>query len=264
MSDLTFLEKRVLENYLDMGGGYVLDFSNSTFAAFVADSIQVDADHPKYNDRGSSKANRLRSLWLHESNHRVGKLVGDLLDYAASLDTREPRLEQLEKCRRIADRLRQGASVESLSSIQPNSEEPGFEELAGSVRAAIEANQPESGLDRLHTFVTKYLRNLNAACGLETPKDRPLHSLMGQYVRRLKELGLLQASMTERILKSSISTLEAFNGVRNNQSFAHDNPTLNYEESLFIFSNVTSTVRFLDVVEQRRKETEPNDEDLPF
>ena len=32
--------------------------------------------------------------------------------------------------------------------------------------------------------------------------------------------------MTMRILKSSISVLEAFNDVRNSQSLAHDNPVL--------------------------------------
>lgn len=44
--------------------------------------------------------------------------------------------------------------------------------------------------------------------------------------------------MTECILKSSISTLEAFNRVRNEQSFAHDNSILNYDESLLIFNHV--------------------------
>jgi len=41
--------------------------------------------------------------------------------------------------------------------------------------------------------------------------------------------------MTERILKSSISILDAFNDVRNNKSLAHDNPVLNRNESLLIF-----------------------------
>src|ERR1051325_8418637 len=62
-----------------------------------------------------------------------------------------------------------------------------------------------------------------------------LHSLFGEYVKRLKEHGHLESEMTARILKSSISTLEAFNDVRNNQSLAHDNPILNYDEALLIF-----------------------------
>ena len=57
--------------------------------------------------------------------------------------------------------------------------------------------------------------------------------------------------MTERILKSSISTLEAFNRVRNDRSFAHDNQILNYDESLLIFNHVASAIRFIEAVERR-------------
>lgn len=57
--------------------------------------------------------------------------------------------------------------------------------------------------------------------------------------------------MSERILKSSIAVLEAFNGVRNNHSLAHDNPVLNYNESVLIFNNISNIIRFIGLVEQR-------------
>ncbi|MFB0387390.1 abortive infection family protein [Xanthomonas euvesicatoria] len=59
--------------------------------------------------------------------------------------------------------------------------------------------------------------------------------------------------MTERILKSSISVLETFNDVRNNKSLAHDNPILNYEESLLIFNHVAASVRFIKSLEVKIK-----------
>jgi Abortive infection C-terminus len=74
--------------------------------------------------------------------------------------------------------------------------------------------------------------------------------------------------MTERIIKSSISVLEAFNDVRNNKSLAHDNPILNYEESLLIFNHVASSIRFIKSLEARIKhKPEPvatMDDNLPF
>jgi hypothetical protein len=39
MADLTILEKRQLERLLQMGGGYVLNFSNRTLQEFVTDSV---------------------------------------------------------------------------------------------------------------------------------------------------------------------------------------------------------------------------------
>jgi hypothetical protein len=72
--------------------------------------------------------------------------------------------------------------------------------------------------------------------------------------------------MTERILKSSIAVLEAFNNVRNNQSFAHDNPLLNYNESILILNNVSNTIKFIESVEKdiARMEKQEDWEDLPF
>ena len=57
--------------------------------------------------------------------------------------------------------------------------------------------------------------------------------------------------MTERILKSSISILEKFNEVRNNQSLVHDNVVLNYEESLLIFNHITASIRFISKLEEK-------------
>lgn len=76
------------------------------------------------------------------------------------------------------------------------------------------------------------------------------NALFGTYVKYLKENGLIESEMSERILKSSIAILESFNGVRNNQSLAHDNHILNYNESVLIFNNVSNTIRFIDLIEQ--------------
>jgi len=82
-------------------------------------------------------------------------------------------------------------------------------------------------------------------------RGKPLHSIFGEYVKALRNSGLVESEMTERILKSSISTMEAFNRVRNEESLAHDNPTLKYDESLLIFNHVCSAVRFIRALEER-------------
>ena len=91
----------------------------------------------------------------------------------------------------------------------------------------------------------KYVRTLCAQRGLTVIRDKPLHSLFGEYVKRLRDEGHIESEMAIRILKSSISTLEAFNDVRNNRSLAHDNQILDYNEALLIFNHVASSIRFL-------------------
>jgi hypothetical protein len=113
---------------------------------------------------------------------------------------------------------------------------------------------------------------MRACCegrGISCPREKPLHSIFGEYVKRLRQEGQIESDMSERILKSSISVLEAFNDVRNNQSLAHDNRTLGYDESLLIFNHVASSIRFIRSIEAKAKAVEkklPPEllDDVPF
>lgn len=287
MSDLTTAERRKLERLFEMESGYALDFSHRTLGEFIDEHTGRDVYAKDYPQRGSgSKAWKLRAFWEVEPNHLCGTLIAALVDYRAELlkehegqDTtylevkRLPDEERLaEECRRIAARLSQGSAVAEISSITAPVPERDFETLAREVQDVIRRNQPEAGLDRLHTFVVKFVRSLCAKRGITVTRDRPLHSLFGEYVKALRAEGRIESQMTERLLKSSISTMEGLNDVRNEQSLAHDNPMLNYEESLLIFNHVAATIRFVKALEDKlargttaaAPEPPPPDDDLPF
>lgn len=68
-----------LESLFDMGGGYVLDLTNATFATFVRTSIGFDP-YDKYGDE-LSKAKLLRAIWEGEPAAEVAKLNLDLLEH---------------------------------------------------------------------------------------------------------------------------------------------------------------------------------------
>ena len=55
--------------------------------------------------------------------------------------------------------------------------------------------------------------------------------------------------MSERILKSAISHLEAFNDIRNTQSLAHDNRILGKSESMHIFKNISSLIQLVEEID---------------
>ena len=272
MSSLTNIEKRKFEQLLGMGGGYVLDFSNRTFQEFVLDSTSRNVYDSRYDYGSGSKANRLRGFWQQEGNGVVGKLMAEMLDYGVENKLFTDRDALLDACRRIVARLTQESPVPELDALSGISDERDFETVAKAIREAIEKNEPESGLDRLHTFVIKYVRTLCIKQGLNVTRDKPLHSLFGEYVKCLRDGGHIESEMAVRILKSSISVLEAFNDVRNNRSLAHDNPILHYDEALLIFNHVASSIRFLRALEARlqqekqRQQTSAshNLDDIPF
>lgn len=81
MANISPIEKLKLENIFSMDGGYVLNFSNSSFQRFIHDIVKLDIYISKYEKYGSSKANRLRTLWEIETDSIVGKLAEEMLLY---------------------------------------------------------------------------------------------------------------------------------------------------------------------------------------
>jgi hypothetical protein len=257
MSNLKGSEKAKLENYLEMRTGYVCDFSNRTFEEFVREQTGVEI----YADKSAgSKANRLRAFWDKESNYHVAKLLGEMIEYwkvqkATPLygyQVFNPVL--YEDCKKIVRRLQREGTVENIDALTANANDNDSVLLVQAIRASIDHNQPEQALDRLHTFVVKYIRQLCTRHVIPFDQDTPLHSLFGLYVKFLQQTKIVESEMSERILKSSISVLDAFNAVRNNQSLAHANPLLNRDESVLICSNTFSLIKFVKSVEGKLAE----------
>ncbi|MEX2170016.1 MAG: restriction endonuclease [Pirellulales bacterium] len=87
-----------MDDLFGMGGGYVLEFSDQTFAEFFADELKVDIDDPKFKLDGTSKAKRLRfflkscdpklrirtlmALWEYREDHRRRKGIAESIPEA--------------------------------------------------------------------------------------------------------------------------------------------------------------------------------------
>ncbi len=110
MSFLSPASRRILEEYLGMPGGYVLDFTDATFETFVYDVVGVEIHDKRYTSFGSSKAKKLREFWRLESDQMVGTLLRELIDYKEALaSTGESSTDPLsQKCRQIAAGLLAG------------------------------------------------------------------------------------------------------------------------------------------------------------
>ena len=258
MAKLSFQERKVIEDFLGMGGGYVLDFSDRTIRDFIGDCLSIDFDNAKYQLDGTSKAKRLRAFMAVEDDHTVGVLFRHLHDYKLAEWTRrgiELNRVDAEQFLKIAHRLLEGKVIPEIEAIQANNDDRDFHQLAKLIRESINQNEPESALDRLHVFLIKFLKELCASHSVEVEKDEVVNALYGKYVKTIKAKGLIDSVMAEKILNFSFQVIQAFNDVRNNKSFAHDNPILNYDESVLIFSNITATVKFLQAMEAKHKNT---------
>ena len=273
MADLTYIEKASVEKFLGMKSGYVMDFTDRTFQEFVSEAVGLDINDPKYHYSSNSKANRLRQFMKVESSYTFGKLLSAFCNYWLS-KVHSGEIDYLneenlyKECVRIADILKQESIVEHIDAIQPNVEDRDFKLLAKSIRESIEKNEPEAALDRLHTFTFRYLRELCEKHKIKYDKSDSLNAVFGKYIKFIVENKYIESAMAEKILKYSISVIEGFNDIQNNKSFAHDNPVLNYQESVLIFNNVSNTIKFIESIESRIKKIGGPEKtawsDLPF
>jgi len=112
---LTTSDLRVIEQVLDMGDGYVLDFSNCTFAEFFTDlDVEIEPEAT-----GLSKAKRLRAFFHSASTAESARVLRALLEYREPRNDDENRAS-LNKYRAIVSRLEGIAVPLSTAPSGPN------------------------------------------------------------------------------------------------------------------------------------------------
>lgn len=257
MAELSRLEKIKLERAFDMGSGYVLDYSNRTFEDFFLETLHIEIYNKKYeNENSGSKANRLREFWKQENNYLVGKCIIELLDYSKAIGytyyDNNVSPDFIEECYKIGNRLRNDIGIAEIDAIKPIEDTRDYKLLSESIKDHILKDQPEAGLDRLHTYLVGYIRSLCIKHKIEYERKETLNAIFGKYIKTLIKLKKIESDMTIRILKFSISILDSFNFIRNNKSLAHDNESIvDYSESILIFNNINSLVKFIQELEEK-------------
>jgi hypothetical protein len=78
---LNRLDFDLLDDILEMGGGYVLDFSNQTYSEFFNEDLGINIDDDRYYDIGTSKGKRLRSYFKQSKTEDVLRVLNSLWKY---------------------------------------------------------------------------------------------------------------------------------------------------------------------------------------
>src|SRR5574343_265051 len=111
MAKLTTNEKQILEKFLKMDGGYVLNFVNRTFEEFFKDDVGINIYDNKYIYGSGSKANQMRGFWQVSDDITVGKAIGKLVEYVdnqillCNLDKNDFSIELKNRVKSISNHL---------------------------------------------------------------------------------------------------------------------------------------------------------------
>lgn len=233
---------RTIENAVAFpnGFGYVLDFSDQTFAEFFEDEFAIDIDDISIAGEGSKRTRLTTFLELTDS-YTATKVLRALWDRREGLVMR--RGNQLDSVEEAATKNR---FLEIIRQVEDNSDNPSsdgidlyardrtLEKLIADIERSLSVNKPEVAMDHLHTYCMKKFAHLLSVRGIKCDQDEALLARVGKYRKAIvSELGL--SEFTDRALKMTISLFDAFNEIRNNRSLAHDNQILEPSEARYIF-----------------------------
>lgn len=245
-------DMRFLAQALSFETGYVLDFSDRTFGDFFRDEVGADIDEERYSAGGGSKGKRLRYFLQKESPARVARALRALWSYRCDLpDHRLPTADDEAIKRRyfeVVERVERSIDQPRTDAIERFAPDETLDELVASIQRDIDAGKPQAALDRLHTYCMKKFAHLLRANGLEVHDNDTLNGRVGRLFNPLRRGGKV-SPMSDKIMKGSVEAFEAFNKVRNDASFAHDNEILSPAEAHFVFDGVVNLLRFVKALE---------------
>lgn len=128
------LDLRLLDSLFGMGGGYVLDFSNRTFAEFFNGEISIDIDDARYAVEGGSKGKRLRYFLKNCSQPLLLKTLLALWEYRET----SRRISQTEETIPNAEREFFGL-IERLGGRRPSEMPSAFSSTAAEINHTVTA-----------------------------------------------------------------------------------------------------------------------------
>jgi hypothetical protein len=96
MPNIRAIDMLFLDDLLDMGGGYVLNFSDRTFSQFFAEELNCDIDDPAYALTGRSKGKRLRCFLQAVDMSTVVRVLKALWEYREAVRARDQKQETVE------------------------------------------------------------------------------------------------------------------------------------------------------------------------
>lgn len=213
-SRIRSMDFQVIDKVFGMEGGYVLDFSNRTFADFFREELGVDIDHPRWEVQGDSKGKRLR-YYLKQADCKTALNTLHALWEYRTLCSATTDLEVLdEPLRKAYFRIVERLGGESPLSGSVETGHPGkrVDEAVASDLAdrLLEISTLEPPQARGYAF-EKFLGNLFDAYGMAA---RASFRLRGGQVDGSFMLGeqtyLLEAKWTNA--KIGASALRDFNG----------------------------------------------------
>lgn len=123
---------------------------------------------------------------------------------------------------------------------------PFFGQAINDAKTLLSTHGATSALDRIHTVLHGYLKQVCKDTGISYQEDATLNQLMNLLKEKHPAL-TTKNSNTEHVLKSTANILDKLNPLRNNSGLAHPNEVLlEPDEAMLVINAVNTLLAYLN------------------
>lgn len=236
----------IVNGYIGVSGGYLGDFSYRTHAEFYPYYCDLDINPEAYE--GTTRERFLIILGAADSATQAKILKGILKKYPVAYFNEELRPQKEKIANQIENLIAmlEGTAVAKEKLIFTNDT---VERAINDAELLIQKNGATSGVDRIHTALHGYVREVCKQSGIPTDEDESLTSIFRKLKQQhpaLQKNGPRQSDI-DHIINSFGNTLDKLNPIRNKASLSHPNENLLEEdEAMFVINSAQTVLNYLN------------------
>lgn len=233
---------QLVNDYIGVSQGYLGDFTYRTHHEFYPYYCDLDIDPHEFE--GTTRERFIYILETSEPSTQARILRGILAKYpansevplGASAKRTDKRYEEIQSW---INRLESSPIVQAKLTFNNETVDRAIRDL----QILIKENGTISGVDRIHTVLHGYLKNVCDSAGISYDRNANLPALFSVLRRDHPAFQTAVVSEeTTRILRSMGAIIESFNPVRNQASLAHPNSQLIDEPEATLMINTAQTL----------------------
>lgn len=232
----------VVNGYIGVSGGYLGNFSYRTHEEFYLEYCDLDITPAAYE--GTTRERFIQILQNADDLTQAKILKGVLKKYPVDSfpeEERERKQRVALQIEEIIRRLESGKTVQAEELIVTNDV---VERAIQDTKILIEKNGATSGVDRIHTTLHGYLKEVCKQANIQLSDDETLTQIFKKLKSNHPALKNATTRQTEidQIINSFSHILDKLNPIRNKASLSHPNEELLEEDEAMFVVNAAQTV----------------------
>lgn len=237
----------IMNSYIGVSSGYLGNFSYKTHEEFYPYFCDINISPAAIE--GTTRERFLNILENSDAPTQAKILKGVIKKYPVDYFPEEVRQVRQKMANEIGELIRRLESGQAISSEQLIITNETVERAIRDTKILLETNGATSSVDRIHTTLHGYLKEVCKQEGIALSDDENLTQVFKKLKLnhpKLQTEGPRQSDI-DQIISSFSNTLDKLNPIRNKASLSHPNEELLEEdEAMFVVNSAQTVLNYLN------------------